>query len=53
MAVVLDDGAELLFDVFGIVIAPMTMIHVVPSDIVSFDGTTLYANVLLEAAVFW
>ena len=29
MAVVLDDGAELLFDEFGIAIDPMTMVHAV------------------------
>ena len=55
MAVVLHHGAKLIYDQFGFEIDPMTMIHVVPSDVVSYDEATmtLYANVLLKAAVFW
>lgn len=53
MAVVLDDGSEFVNNEFGIWIDPMSMIHVVPSDVPSFDGMTLYANVPLKAAVFW
>lgn len=54
-AVVLDDGAEFIYDEFGIEIAPMTMIHVVPSDDAWYDedAMTLYANIPLKAAVFW
>lgn len=55
MAVVLDDGAEFILDEFGIDIAPMTMIHVVPSDTPSYDAgsMTLMANLPLKSAVFW
>jgi hypothetical protein len=55
MAMVLDDGAEFLFDEFGIDIDAGTMIHVVPSEDAWYDaGTmTLYANVPLKASVFW
>lgn len=55
MAVVLDDGAEFISDEFGIDIAPMTMIHVVPSETPSYDegSMTLMANLPLKSAVFW
>jgi hypothetical protein len=53
MAVVLMHGSMFIEREFDIVISPMSMIYVVPSDVASFDGMTLYANVPLKAAVFW
>lgn len=52
-AVVLDDGADFIYENFGITIEPMAMVHVMPAEAPAFDGTTLYANVPLKSAAFW
>lgn len=54
-AMVLDDGAEFIWEQFGINIPAGTLIHVVPWETASYDASTmtLYANVPLKAATFW
>lgn len=52
-AVVLDDGSEFIYEHFGIEIAPMTMVHVMPSDAPIYAEPHLQVNIHLASAVFW